>query len=85
MNTSQTLYQELGFQRALDDLVSKQVSEKELVPIAQRLLDSEDPHSRIRAVGILGRTGNPQFQEKLRMVAKDDPDEDVRKAAKDFL
>ena len=85
MSTSQTLYQEVGFQRALDELITQQVSDKELVPIAQRLLDSGDPHTRIRAVGIIGRTGNPQFRERLRNLAKDDPDQDVRSAAQDFL
>ena len=85
MDTSQTLYQEVGFQRALDDLLAHQVSDEELVPIAKQLLASVDPHSRIRAVQILGRSGNANFQERLRNVAKNDPDQDVRKAAKDFL
>jgi len=84
-DTSQTLYQEVGFQRALDDLVAHQISDKELVPIAKRLLASRDSHTRIRAVHILGRTGNPNFKEKLKRLANNDPDQDVRKAANDFL
>ena len=84
MDNSQRVYQEVALQRALDELVLQDIPDDTLAPIAERLLDSADPHSRIRAVQILGRTQNTAFQEKIKKLAIDDPYLAVRQAAKQF-
>ena len=84
MDDSQRVYQEVALQRALDELVLQDIPDDTLAPIAERLLDSADPHSRIRAVQILGRTQNTAFQEKIKKLATDDPYLAVRQAAKQF-
>ena len=76
--------QEVALQRALDELVHQHISDATLAPIAERLLESADPHSRLRAVQILGRTKNVVFQEKIEKLATTDPNHAVRKAAQQF-
>ena len=84
MDNSQRVYQEVALQRALDELVHQEISNDSLASIAERLLDSADPHSRIRAVQILGGTQNPTLREKVNKLATDDPYRGVRQAAKQF-
>ena len=84
MDNSGRVYQEVALQRALDELVHQNISDETLAPIAERLLESTDPHSRIRAVKILGRTHNVAFQEKIQKMATDDPTRAVRQAAQQF-
>jgi hypothetical protein len=84
MDNSQRVYQEVALQRALDELVHQDIPNDTLAPIAERLLDSADPHSRIRAVQILGKTQNATLKEKINKLAKDDPNLAVRQAAKQF-
>lgn len=84
MDNSSRVYQEVALQRALDELVHQNISNDSLAPIAERLLESADPHSRIRAVQILGRTHNAGFQEKIQKMATDDPTRAVRQAAQKF-
>ncbi len=84
MDTSERVYQEVALQRALDQLVHEEIPEDILAPIAERLLHSTDPHSRIRAVKILGRTQNAVYQEALNKLATDDPYRAVRQAAQQF-
>ena len=85
MENSERVYQEVAFQRTLDELVSQNIPNEQLQPIAERLLDSTDPHSRVRAVQILGGTPNPILQEKINKLATDDPYRAVRQAAQQFL
>ena len=82
MDNSQRVYQEVALQRALDELVYQEIPDDRLAPIAERLLDSADPHSRIRAVQILGGTQNTALREKINRMATDDPYRAVRLAAK---
>ncbi len=82
MDNSGRIYQEVALQRALDELVHQEVSDGQLLPIAERLLESTDPHSRVRAVNILGRMEDKAILEKIYKLAKDDPHHAVRKAAK---
>lgn len=84
MDNSQRVYQEVALQRALDELVNQDISDEALTPIAERLLDSTDPHSRVRAVQILGRTQNAAFQEKIKKLATDDPYPVVQETAQKF-
>jgi hypothetical protein len=84
MDNSQRVYQEVALQRALDELVHQNISDDRLAPIAERLLESADPHSRVRAVQILGGTQNAALREKIRKLATDDPNRAVRQAAKQF-
>ena len=84
MDNSQRVYQEVALQRALDELVHQGIPNDTLAPIAERLLESADPHSRIRAVQILGKTQNPTLREKINRLAQDDPNLAVRQAAKQF-
>jgi hypothetical protein len=84
MENSQRVYQEVAFQRALDELIHQGIPDDTLVPIAERLLDSTDPQSRIRAVQILGRTHNVAFWDKIKKLATDDPIRAVRQAAQQF-
>lgn len=84
MDSSRRVYQEVALQRALDELMHQEISDDTLAPIAERLLDSADPHSRIRAVQILGRTHNAVYREKLNKLATDDPNRAVRQAAQQF-
>jgi len=84
MDNSQRVYQEVALQRALDELVHQEIPNDTLAPIAERLLDSADPHSRIRAVQILGGTQNAALREKINRMATDDPYRAVRQTAKQF-
>ena len=84
MDNSRRVYQEVALQRALDELVDRNISNEILTPIADRLLDSTDPHSRIRAVQILGRTKNEGVLKRIMKLATDDPAPAVRQAAKEF-
>ena len=84
MDNSRRVYQEVALQRALDELVHQNIADEKLAPIAERLLESADPHSRVRAVQILGRTHNAAFREKVEKLATDDPTQAVREAAKQF-
>ncbi len=84
MDNSGRVYQEVALQRALDELVHQEIANDQLVPIAERLLESTDPHSRVRAVQILGKMQNGVFLEKIHKLAKDDPHQAVRQAAKQF-
>ena len=84
MDNSRRVYQEVALQRALDELVHQDISDDRLAPIAERLLDSTDPYSRIRAVQILGRTQNDSFRDKIKKLATDDPTLAVRQAAQQF-
>jgi hypothetical protein len=84
MDNSRRVYQEVTLQRALDELVHQDISDDRLAPIAERLLESADPHSRVRAVQILGGTQNATLREKINKLAKDDPNLAVRQAAKQF-
>jgi len=84
MENSQRVYQEVALQRALDELVNQDIPTEELVPIAERLLESADPHSRVRAVQILGGTQNAALREKIRKLATEDPYHAVRQAARQF-
>ena len=84
MDNSRRVYQEVALQRALDELVHQEMSEATLAPIAERLLDSADPHSRLRAVQILGRTQNAVFREKINQLAANDPNQAVRQTAQQF-
>lgn len=84
MENSQRVYQEVALQRALDELIHQDIPDDTLAPIAERLLDSADPHSRIRAVQILGGTQNAALREKINKLATDDPYRAVRQAAKQF-
>ena len=84
MDNSRRVYQEVALQRALDELVHQDISDDRLAPIAERLLDSTDPYSRIRAVQILGRTQNAAFRDKIKKLATDDPTLVVREAAQQF-
>ena len=85
MDNSGRVYQEVALQRALDELVHQDISDEQLFPIAERLLESTDPHSRTRAVNILGRMENNAILEKIHKLAKDDPHHAVRQAAQQFL
>jgi hypothetical protein len=85
MENSERVYQEVAFQRTLDELVRQNIPNEQLEPIAERLLESTDPHSRVRAVQILGGTPNPILQEKINKLATDDPYRAVRQAAQQFL
>ena len=85
MDDSQRVYQEVALQRALDELVHQDIPADMLTPIAERLLDSTDPHSRIRAVQILEGTQNIALREKIRKLATDDPYRAVRQAAQQLL
>ena len=84
MDNSRRVYQEVALQRALDELVLQNISDETLAPIAERLLESADPHSRVRAVQILGRTQNTAYQEMIKKLANDDPIRVVRQAARQF-
>ena len=84
MEKSERVYQEVALQRALDELVHQDIPTEELVPIAECLLESADPHSRVRAVQILGGTQNATLREKIRKLATEDPYRAVRQAAKQF-
>jgi hypothetical protein len=84
MDNSRRVYQEVALQRALDELVYQDISDDRLAPIAERLLDSTDPYSRIRAVQILGRTQNAAFRDKIKKLATDDPTLAVRQVAQQF-
>jgi hypothetical protein len=84
MENSQRVYQEVALQRALDELIHQGIPDDTLAPIAERLLDSNDPQSRIRAVQILGRTHNAAFRDKVEKLATDDPIRAVRHAAQQF-
>jgi len=84
MDNSRRVYQEVALQRALDELVHQKISDDRLAPIAERLLGSPDPHSRVRAVQILGRTQNVSFREMIKKLATDDPNRAVRQAAQQF-
>ncbi len=84
MDNSQRVYQEVALQRALDELVHQDIPNDMLAPIAEGLLDSTDPRSRIRAVQILGRTQNAALRDKINKLATDDPYRVVRQAAKQF-
>ena len=84
MDNSRRVYQEVALQRALDELVHQDISDDRLAPIAERLLDSTDPYSRIRAVQILGRTQNAAFRDKIKKLATDDPTLAVRQVAQQF-
>jgi hypothetical protein len=84
MENSPRVYQEVALQRALKELVHQDIPDEELVPIAERLLESADPHSRVRVVQILGETQNATLREKIRKLATDDPYRAVRQAAKQF-
>jgi hypothetical protein len=84
MDNSQRVYQEVALQRALDELVHQDIPNDMLAPIAERLLDSADPHSRVRAVRILRGTQNAALREKINKMATDDPYRAVRQAAKQF-
>jgi hypothetical protein len=84
MDNSRRVYQEVALQRALDELVHQDISDDRLAPIVERLLESADPHSRVRAVQILGGTQNATLREKINKLAKDDPNLAVRQAAKQF-
>ena len=85
MDNSGRVYQEVALQRALDQLVHQEIDLDQLAPIAERLLKSTDPHSRVRAVQILGKIQNGAIREKIHKLAKDDPHHAVRQAAKQFL
>ncbi len=85
MDNSGRVYQEVALQRALDQLVHQEIHLDQLAPIAERLLKSTDPHSRVRAVQILGKIQNGAIREKIHKLAKDDPHHAVRQAAKQFL
>ena len=85
MDNSQRVYQEVALQRTLDELVHQDIPPETLAPIAERLLDSTDPHSRIRAVQILEGTQNGALREKIRKLATDDPYRAVRQAAQQLL
>ena len=84
MDNSRRVYQEVALQRALDELMNQDISDDTLAPIAERLLESTDPHSRVRAVQILGRTKNVAFREKIDKLATADPNRAVRQAAQQF-
>jgi hypothetical protein len=84
MENSQRVYQEVALQRALDELVHQDIPTEELVPIAEPLLKSTDPHSRLRAVQILGGTQDATLREKIRKLATEDPSRAVRQAAREF-
>ena len=84
MENSQRVYQEVALQRALDELVHQDIPTEELVPIAEPLLESTDPHSRLRAVQILGGTQDATLREKIRKLATEDPSRAVRQAARQF-
>jgi hypothetical protein len=84
MDNSRRVYQEVALQRALDELVYQGISDDRLASIAERLLESTDPHSRVRAVQILGRTHNTDFRKKIEKLATDDPNRTVRQAAQQF-
>ena len=84
MENSERVYQEVALQRALDELVHQDIPTEEIVPIAECLLESADPHSRVRAVQILGGTQNATLREKIRKLATEDPYRAVRKAARQF-
>lgn len=84
MENSGRVYQEVAFQRVLDKLIQQDIPNDQLMPIAERLLDSIDPHSRVRAVKILEGTQNAVLQEKINKLATDDPYRAVRQAAQRF-
>ena len=84
MDNSNRVYQEVALQRALDELVNQNIPDDRLAPIAKRLIESSDPHSRIRAVQILGRTHNGAFLETLKRLAVEDPNRTVRQTAQQF-
>ena len=84
MDNSGRVYQEVALQRAIDDLVHQNVSNEQLVPIAERLLESSDPYSRVRAVQVLGRVQDATIRAKIHQLAKDDPHHAVRQVAQQF-
>ena len=84
MDNSGRVYQEVALQRALDELVHQEISYDQLVPIAERLLESTDPHSRVRAIQVLGKMQNAAIREKIDKLANEDPHHAVRQAAKQF-
>ena len=69
MENSQRVYQEVALERTLDELVHQDIPDQELVPIAERLLESADPHSRVRVVQILGGTQNAALREKIKRLS----------------
>ena len=85
MDNSGRVYQEVALQRALDELVDQEIAHDQLVPIAERLLKSTDPLSRVRAIQILGKMQNPAIRKKIYKLAKDDPHHAVRQAVKQLL
>lgn len=85
MDNSGRVYQEVALRRALDELVDQEITHDQLVPIAERLLKSTDPLSRIRAIQVLGKMQNAAIRKKIYNLAKDDPHHVVRHAAKQLL
>ncbi len=83
MESSQSVFQDVAFQRAIDELLKKPGRGEELVPLAWRILDSFNSHLRVRAVEIFGRTG--QSPSTLRKLMTDDPHPAVREAAQKYV
>ena len=69
----------------ISELVDQEITHDQLVPIAERLLKSTDPLSRIRAIQVLGKMQNAAIRKKIYNLAKDDPHHVVRHAAKQLL
>lgn len=85
MDSSNVVYQDMAFQRAIDKLRGDHFPERELLPIAQKVSHSPARSLRLRAVQLLGSVGDPGACYRLKVLAGEDPDKEVRHQAKQFV
>jgi len=85
MDSSNLVYQDLAFQRALETLQEQQYPEEDLVPIARKVLGAPSRALRLQALDILIKAEDRDSCTRLRELAKQDSDLEVRMKAQQFF
>ena len=85
MDPSSVVYQDLSFQRALEELRKQPFSEHELLPIARAVLVSPSRTLRLEALHVLMQAEDVESCDRFRGLAEHDADSEVRAQAQQFL
>lgn len=85
MESPNVLYQDLAFQRTLEELRQQEFSEEDLVPMARKVLLSPARALRLQAVQLLAQAQDFASCARLKGMANQDDDLEVRTQAQRFV
>ena len=85
MDPSYVIFQDMAFQRTIEELRRHDYSDQDLVPIVRYTLRSPARELRLQAVTLLAEAEDMESCLPVQRLAKKDPDPEIKKLAHEFL